>query len=84
VTGGGAPAAIWQAFMARALPRLRAEPIPGGLPPAQAGEDPIGDLLQAPVEGPAPSDPIPRPPAPSGPATPAAAVPAQPSGAPRA
>jgi penicillin-binding protein 1A len=84
VTGGGAPAAIWQAFMARALPRLRAEPIPGGLPPAQAGEDPIGDLLQAPVEGPAPSDPIPRPPAPTGPATPAAAVPAQPSGAPRA
>ncbi|MCA6287929.1 MAG: penicillin-binding protein, partial [Phenylobacterium sp.] len=84
VTGGGAPAAIWQAFMARALPRLRAEPIPGGLPPAQAGEDPIGDLLQAPVEGPAPADPIPRPPAPTGPATPAAAVPAQPSGAPRA
>ena len=37
VTGGGAPAAIWQAFMSRALPRLRAEPIPGGLPPPPEG-----------------------------------------------
>jgi penicillin-binding protein 1A len=87
VTGGGAPAAIWQAFMSRALPRLRAEPIPGGLPPPPDGTDPIGDLLQAPAEGtegapaagPAPdAAPSPQPP------VPAAAAPAQPSAAPRA
>jgi penicillin-binding protein 1A len=87
VTGGGAPAAIWQAFMSRALPRLRAEPIPGGLPPPPDGADPIGDLLQAPAErtegapaaGPAPdAAPSPQPP------VPAAAAPAQPSAAPRA
>ena len=87
VTGGGAPAAIWQAFMSRALPRLRAEPIPGGLAPPPEGADPIGDLLQAPAEGtegaaaagPAP-DAAPSP----QPTVPAAAAPAQPSAAPRA
>ena len=31
VTGGGAPAGIWRAFMAQALPRLKAQPIPGRL-----------------------------------------------------
>jgi penicillin-binding protein 1A len=44
VTGGGAPARIWRDFMTRALPRLNAPAIPGGViepePP-----DPIGDLL---------------------------------------
>jgi membrane peptidoglycan carboxypeptidase len=30
VTGGGAPAGVWQGFMSRTLPRLKAEPIPGG------------------------------------------------------
>ncbi|MFN9834373.1 MAG: transglycosylase domain-containing protein [Phenylobacterium sp.] len=81
VTGGGAPAAVWQAFMSRALPRLRAEPIPGGLPPPTADEDPIGDILQAPAETPAQADPAIRPSAP----TPSpAASPPQPSAAPRA
>ena len=62
VTGGGAPAAVWQGFMSRALPRLRAEPIPGGFPPPAEAADPIGDLLQAPAEGEAPGG--------AGPATP--------------
>ena len=59
VTGGGAPAAVWQAFMARTLPRLKAEPIPGGVAAPAAGEDPIGDLLEG-QPGAAPSaDPKP-------------------------
>jgi penicillin-binding protein 1A len=61
VTGGGAPAEIWHNFMAAALPRLKATPIPGGEiePPAPAGEDPIGDLLNpaAAPEGPAAETP---------------------------
>lgn len=89
VTGGGAPAAIWQGFMARALPRLRAEPIPGGLPPETPAPDPIGDLLQAPQAGEQPP-PASQPAAPAQPAaTPnasggPAAGPAQASAAPRA
>lgn len=81
VTGGGAPAAVWQAFMSRALPRLRAEPIPGGLPPPASGEDPIGDLLQAPAEAPAAETPAAKPPAAA--AAPASSPP-QPSAAPKA
>ncbi|MCA6329391.1 MAG: penicillin-binding protein, partial [Phenylobacterium sp.] len=77
VTGGGAPAAVWQAFMSRALPRLRAEPIPGGLPPPAAGEDPIGDMLQGPAETPPPEGPVAPAPSP-------AASPPQPSAGPRA
>jgi penicillin-binding protein 1A len=46
VTGGGAPAEIWRNFMAAALPRLAAQPIPGGGPVPQASPDGIGDLLQ--------------------------------------
>jgi penicillin-binding protein 1A len=40
VTGGGAPAEIWRNFMQAALPRLAAQPIPGGSapPPAPAQE----------------------------------------------
>ena len=51
VTGGGAPADIWRTFMAQALPRLNAQAIPGGAPPAAAAatpapsQDPIGDIL---------------------------------------
>jgi penicillin-binding protein 1A len=30
VTGGGAPAEIWRSFMTAALPRLKAQAIPGG------------------------------------------------------
>ncbi len=46
VSGGGAPAGIWRDFMGAALPRLKAQPIPGGTiePPAPAS-DPIGDLV---------------------------------------
>jgi penicillin-binding protein 1A len=46
VTGGGAPAGIWRDFMSASLPRLKAQPIPGGTiePPAPAS-DPIGDLV---------------------------------------
>jgi penicillin-binding protein 1A len=47
VTGGGAPAEVWRTFMAAALPRLKATPIPGGVvePPPVAPTDPIGDLI---------------------------------------
>ncbi|MBI1404933.1 MAG: PBP1A family penicillin-binding protein [Caulobacter sp.] len=47
VTGGGAPAQIWKSFMGQALPRLKAQPIPGGVvtPPPAPGPDPIGDIL---------------------------------------
>ncbi|HEY5290012.1 MAG TPA: PBP1A family penicillin-binding protein [Caulobacteraceae bacterium] len=39
VTGGGAPAEIWRNFMVASLPRLRAQPIPGGTPlPATQGD----------------------------------------------
>jgi penicillin-binding protein 1A len=69
VTGGGAPAGIWHDFMAGALPKLKAQPIPGGVvdvAPAE-GPDPIGDVLSgadpgqsAPVtETPAPKDEVP-------------------------
>ena len=83
VTGGAAPAAVWQAFMAKALPRLRAEPIPGGMPPPAEGPDPIGDLLQAPAENGAASPPQ-APPAVSPPAVAPGAAPAQSQAAPRA
>ena len=48
VTGGGAPAEIWRAFMSAALPRLAVGPIPAGPNPPPAAEpqsDPVGDLL---------------------------------------
>ncbi len=46
VTGGNVPAGIWRDFMSAALPRLKAQPIPGGViePPAKVF-DPIGDLV---------------------------------------
>ncbi len=49
VTGGGAPAAAWQAFMARALPRLQVTPIPGGAapPPQDVQPDVIDHLLSS-------------------------------------
>jgi penicillin-binding protein 1A len=52
VTGGGAPADIWHSFMAAALPRISAGPIPGGAAPgaaAPATNDPIGDILAGPT-----------------------------------
>ncbi len=39
VTGGGAPAEIWRDFMVAALPRLAAQPIPGGPAPPAATSD---------------------------------------------
>ncbi|MFN3574736.1 MAG: transglycosylase domain-containing protein [Phenylobacterium sp.] len=75
VSGGGVPARIWKDFMSSALPRLNAQPIPGGTveaPPAAPQADPIGDLLDgvgsmiggddpAPSPAPAPADPEPIP-----------------------
>lgn len=66
VTGGGAPAEVWRTFMAAALPRLKATPIPGGVaePPPPQPTDPIADLLEpAPTpEGPAAETPASAPP----------------------
>ena len=47
VTGGGAPAGIWHAYMAAALPRLKVQPIPGGdvAPPPTEGQDGIGAII---------------------------------------
>jgi len=62
VTGGGAPAGIWHDYMATALPRLKVQPIPGGVaPPSEAQPDPIGDLLAPPVEAPVAEAPPPAP-----------------------
>jgi penicillin-binding protein 1A len=60
VTGGGAPAGIWRTYMTSALPKLKVQPIPGGVnePPPEPGTDPIGDLLGPggePAPAPAPS-----------------------------
>jgi penicillin-binding protein 1A len=66
VTGGGAPARIWRAFMSTALPRLKAQAIPGGAPvPVETGPDAIGDILSG-LGGQEPPAPAPLPiPAPS-------------------
>jgi len=47
VTGGAAPAEVWRAFMAAALPRLQSQPIPGAaaLPTPPTPTDAIGDVL---------------------------------------
>ena len=45
VTGGGAPAEIWRAFMAAALPHLQAQAIPGGNTPPEPTPDLIDPLL---------------------------------------
>ena len=61
VTGGGAPAQIWKAYMGATLPRLKSQSIPGGeAPPPTDGQDPIGDLLNSQN----PEAPPPEPPAP--------------------
>ena len=74
VTGGGAPAEIWRAFMAPTLPHLQAQAIPGGTLPA-AQPDTIDNLLEGnaaigasaqggvPDEAPPPSTPTLHPPA---------------------
>ncbi|HEY5105501.1 MAG TPA: penicillin-binding protein 1A [Caulobacteraceae bacterium] len=68
VTGGGAPAEIWHAFMAAALPRIQAATIPGGAPAAAPSGDAIGDLLSGgapPEEAPGPDREDARPPVPA-------------------
>lgn len=47
VSGGGAPAAIWSAFMQAALPRLAVANIPNGpaLPEGWVAPDPVGDMM---------------------------------------
>jgi len=66
VTGGGAPARIWRAFMTSALPRLRAQAIPGGAAvPVETVPDPIGDILNG-------NTPREAPPAAAAPTAPAA------------
>ncbi len=69
VTGGGAPAGIWQAFMGQALPRLGVQAIPGGMaaPVEAPAADPINDLLNAPAEVVSP-EPAPAKPAAAKPA----------------
>ncbi|MES2033439.1 MAG: penicillin-binding protein 1A [Pseudomonadota bacterium] len=75
VSGGGAPAGIWRGFMGQALPRLRAQAIPGGYAPASQQEpDAIGDILSnlgigGSEQPPQPQTP-PQPQAPPQPATP--------------
>ncbi|HZZ34153.1 MAG TPA: penicillin-binding transpeptidase domain-containing protein, partial [Caulobacteraceae bacterium] len=70
VTGGGAPAEIWHNFMAAALPRLSAQPIPGGVIETAPAPDAIGGILtgnppttETPAAQPAPATPA-QPPAP--------------------
>jgi penicillin-binding protein 1A len=66
ITGGAAPAEIWRNFMTPSLPRLQAQAIPGGQPPAPTTLDAIGRLLSnsagAP-EGPPDEAPPPETPA---------------------
>jgi penicillin-binding protein 1A len=60
VTGGGAPAEIWKNFMTPSLPRLQAQAIPGGAPPAPAPQtDVIGNILQGDTPAPTPESPTP-------------------------
>ncbi|ATQ44741.1 transglycosylase domain-containing protein [Caulobacter mirabilis] len=73
VSGGGAPAGIWRAFMGQALPRLKAQPIPGGYAPSPEQQpDAIGDILSnlgiggnEPAQPTAPAQPEPKAPAPA-------------------
>ena len=58
VTGGGPPAEIWHAFMQAALPRLAAQPIPGGealaTPETAASGEPTPESPDAPGGGQSP------------------------------
>lgn len=71
VTGGGAPATIWRNFMGQALPRLKAQAIPGGYVQVEAPRDAIGDILstlgmgddaEKPATAPTPATSAPRTP----------------------
>ena len=48
VTGGSAPAGIWRDYMTAALPRLKVQPIPGGVLPEPQG--PIDQILEGVAE----------------------------------
>lgn len=86
VTGGGAPAAIWKAFMEAALPRLAVQTIPNGppmpegwVPPVPPGLDPVGDMLGT-VEDPYATGTLqPVTPEPSRPTPPLSAQPPRPA-----
>lgn len=76
VTGGGAPAEIWRNFMVATLPRLRAQPIPGGVPlpgsPTDAIDQALAGLETPDAEasnGMAPAEPETPPPPPTPPET---------------
>jgi penicillin-binding protein 1A len=72
VTGGGAPAQIWRSFMTSALPRLRAQPIPGGAAPVEEPSAIDNILSGIGLGGQDAPDPAQTPaPAPAAPATPA-------------
>jgi penicillin-binding protein 1A len=78
VTGGGAPAEIWRAFMATALPHLQVRAIPAG-PQAEPGVvmgDPLGDLLSNMTVSAPDNAPPPAPESPDSPAPPPAPQPA--------
>ena len=77
VTGGGAPAEIWRNFMVATLPRLRAQPIPGGVPlpgsPTDAIDQALAGLETPDAEAPngmEPAEPETPPPAATPPETP--------------
>jgi penicillin-binding protein 1A len=67
VTGGGAPASIWRSFMAQALPRLKAQVIPGGVVPVEAPKGAIDELLSTLGMGGDQSGPATQPPESKGP-----------------
>jgi len=69
VTGGNAPAGIWRDYMTAALPRLKVQPIPGGVLPETEEQGPIeqilegvGDLFRGGRDEPPPSEFEDRPP----------------------
>jgi penicillin-binding protein 1A len=69
VTGGNAPAGIWRDYMTAALPRLKVQPIPGGVLPQVDEQGPIeqilegvGDLFRGDRDEPPPSEFEDRPP----------------------
>lgn len=67
VTGGAAPAELWRGFMATALKRIPAQPIPAGPPPVVAPPPPppaetIDTLLEAPAENLPPAEVADEPP----------------------
>ena len=46
ITGGAAPASIWRDYMTATLPRLKVQPIPGGIiEPEPSPTDVIGDVI---------------------------------------